>query len=298
MEINVKKLNEIVKQQFRENSYKNLFCTTGEQFRFHAAAVRAIQLLGGQSYVLTNDDKTALLPYYATEFVRTFYKTDPYINFNKRDIYLIKQIYLLMLNDINQETALEEIQKNHYDRIRRFIKYSNPAIYKINHNSSIKAKHFVCAEYTCAFQLDLLEIEREFLIEPILDIGCGEHGNLVRYFRSQNLEAYGIDCLKEESRYFYSGNWLEFSYGFERWGTIFSHLSFSGHFLHHFLQNDGLDVLYAKTYMRILDSLVPGGSWIYTPSVPFMEDLLLPEKYCVSRKLIGADIYKTVISRR
>lgn len=298
MKISVKNLNEIVKRQFQENLYKNLFCTSGEQFRFHAATVKAIQLFGGQFYDLADDDKEALVKYYVNEFVRAFYKTDPYINFNKRDFAIIQQIYLQMLCDIIKETELEVIQKNHYERIRRFIRYSNPAIYKINHNSCMKAKHFVCAEYTSAFQLDLLEIDREFLIEPILDIGCGEHGNLVRYFRLQNLEAYGIDCLKEEGRYFHNSNWLEFSYGFERWGTIFSHLSFSGHFLHHFLQNDGMDVLYAQTYMRILDSLVPGGSWIYTPSVPFMEDLLPLEKYSINRTLIGADIYKTVIVKK
>lgn len=298
MKISVTKLNEIVKRQFQENSYKNLFCTSGEQFRFHAATIKAIQLLGGQLYNLTNDDREVLLRYYIDEFVRTFYRTDPYINFNKRDIFIIKQIYLLMLCDITKRTELVEIQKHHYERIRRFIKFSNPAIYKINHNSCIKARHFVCAEYTSAFQLNLLKIDREFLIEPILDIGCGEHGNLIEYFRLQNLEAYGIDCLKEEGRYFYNGNWLEFSYGFEKWGTIYSHLSFCGHFLHHFLQNDGLDAQYAQTYMKILDSLVPGGSFIYTPSVPFMEDMLPLEKYGINRTLIHADIYKTVITKK
>ncbi len=297
MKASLTKFTEITNQQFQENSFKNLFCTVEDQFHFNSTTVKAIQLLDGQLNNLSSEDKEALLLDYINGFVRTFYQIDPYTNFSNEDKSIMKQIYLLLLRDIINKFPIEKIEERHYERIRWLIKKTNPAIYQINNNSNIKAKHFVCAEYSSAFQLDLLSIDKRFLIEPILDIGCGEHGYLVEYFRAQHLEAYGMDCLKKNSHYFFNCNWLEFSYGHKKWGTIISHLSFSSHFLHHFLQNDGLDICYAQTYMKILESLVPGGSWIYTPDVPFMENLLPLEEYDINRKWISADFYKTIITK-
>ncbi|WP_018752460.1 class I SAM-dependent methyltransferase [Paenibacillus sanguinis] len=296
MKVSVTELVDVVNQQFQQSSFKNLFCTVKNQIHFNTNTIKALRLLHEQSVEFTNEELDVLLQKIINRFITTFYQTDPYINFNNGDTLIIRQIYLLTLRD-TAKLPIEEIEKRHYERIRWFIRKTNPVIYQINCNSNSYAKHFISTEYSSAFQMKLLSMDRNILKEPILDIGCGEHGYLVEYLREQGLEAYGMDRSQIHRGYFIKGNWLEFKYGNHKWGTIISNLSFTSHFLHHFLQHDGLDISYAKVYMEILKSLIPGGTWIYAPSIPYMENLLPNHEYLVSRSLIDTGFYKTVIRR-
>jgi len=297
MQSDLIKLNEIAGQQFHENSYKNLFCTKGNQLHFNRTTIKEIKLQGKELLNLSKEDKKVLLLDLSRRFVETLYQTDPYINFSEKDGLIIRKIYSLLLRDITRELPIDEIERRHFERICLLVKKTNPAVYQMNHNSDRDAQHFVCAEYSPEFQLNLLKTDSSFFSDPILDIGCGEHGFLVEYLRTQHLTVYGIDRLQQNKDYYYKCDWLEFIYGQQKWGTIISHLSFSSHFLHHFLQNDGIDILYAGTYMKILKSLVAGGRWIYTPSVPFIENLLPQSEYHVNRTLVDRGINKTVITR-
>ena len=297
MKVSMAELVDVVDQQFQQSLFKNLFCTVESQIHFNVNTKKALQLLNEQkSDKFTNEDVDVLLQNIINRFIWTFYRTDPYINFNAEDKLIIPQIYLLMLRDVSK-FQIEEVEKRHYERICWFIRKTNPGIYQINCNPDRYAKHFTSAEYSSAFQMELLGIDRHHLKEPILDIGCGEHGYLVNYLREQGLEAFGIDRLQIDKNYFFNGNWLEFEYGNHRWGTIISNLSFSSHFLHHFSQKDGLDISYAKVYMEILKSLVTGGTWIYAPSVTYIENLLPDNKYLVSQSPIDTGSYKTVIHK-
>ncbi|PPK83236.1 hypothetical protein BXY41_101299 [Lacrimispora xylanisolvens] len=297
MKVSVAELVDVVDQQFQQSLFKNLFCTVESQIHFNVNTRKALQLLNEQkSDKFTNEDVDVLLQNIINRFIWTFYRTDPYINFNAEDKLIIPQIYLLMLRDVSK-FQIEEVEKRHYERICWFIRKTNPGIYQINRNPDRYAKHFTSAEYSSAFQMELLGIDRQHLKEPILDIGCGEHGYLVNYLREQGLEAFGIDRLQIDKGYFFNGNWLEFEYGNQRWGTIISNLSFSSHFLHHFSQKDGLDISYAKVYMKILKSLVTGGTWIYAPSITYFENLLPDNKYLVSQSPIDTGSYKTVIHK-
>jgi hypothetical protein len=49
--------------------------------------------------------------------------------------------------------------------------------------------------------------------------------------------------------------------------------------------------------MAILKSLKQSAKWIYTPSVPFFEDLL-PGEYAIEREQIDRRFSKTVIIRQ
>jgi hypothetical protein len=297
MQRNLTKLNEIAEQQFHDNSYKNLFCTKGNQLHFNRTTIREINLIREELLNLSNVDKNVLLMNLSRRFVKTLYQTDPYINFSDKDNLIIQKIYSLLLCDITSEFLIDVIEKRHFQRICMLVKETNPAVYQINHNSNRDAQHFVYAEYSPEFQLNLLKIDSSFLLDPILDLGCGEHGCLVEYLRAQHLTAYGADRLQQNRDYYFKCDWLEFIYGDQKWGTIISHLSFTSHFLHHFLQNDGIDILYAGTYMKILKSLAAGGRWIYTPSVPFIENLLPQSEYHVNRTLVDRGINKTVITK-
>jgi len=156
------------------------------------------------------------------------------------------------------------------------------------------AKYYECAEYSPKFQLDVLGVGNNELIDPILDIGCGD-GSLVKYFLTDHQRVFGIDRNQTNVKNVIDANWLNFDYGKEKWGTIISHMSFTNHFSYHYLQNDGVDISFAKTYMKILQSLIHEGTWYYVPSVPFIEDLLPEEKYTVFREYAAANVYRTKI---
>ncbi|UWD48548.1 class I SAM-dependent methyltransferase [Clostridioides difficile] len=291
-------LIEITKQQFQSNSYKNIYCTTCNQLYFNKNTYSSIKHWNEKLISLSKEERDILINFHVEEFLNCLYTVDQYLYFKNKDYITIKKIYKLLLQDIvDAKLPSEDIEYRHYSRIRNFIKKTNPSVYKINLNNNKTAQSFVCSEYTPEFQLDLLSLDIKKLKGSVLDIGCGKHGNLVNYLRLHNIQAYGIDRSTKNSKYLKSANWLEINYGQNRWNTILSNLSFSSHFLHHFLQKDGIDIVFAKVYMKILNSLKYGGEWIYAPSIPFIEDLLSTEEYQVKRTPVNHEFNKTIIKK-
>ena len=138
-------------------------------------------------------------------------------------------------------------------------------------------------EVPAELQLQLLGIDAELLKEPILDLGCGEHGRLVYHLRELGYQAVGVDRTVVESSHLIKADWLQMSMTNETWGTVISHMAFSNHFAHHHMRKDGQPEAYARMYMNMLHSLKKGGTFYYAPGLPFIEELLPPEKYRVTR---------------
>lgn len=134
-------------------------------------------------------------------------------------------------------------------------------------------------EYEADLQLRVLGVTIDDMVEPILDLGCGEHATLVRHLREYQLDATGLDQFDHDEPFVRSGDWLDESLGAERWGTILSHMAWSNRFLQHHLDPSGHPERYAKRYMEILAALKRGGSFIYSPGLPFIERLLPREQY-------------------
>lgn len=148
------------------------------------------------------------------------------------------------------------------------------------------------AEYSAELQLELLGLRPEALVPPVLDLGCGRSAHLVRHLRDQGVEAYGVDPQAEGS-FVVGGDWLAFDYGRARWGTVISHQGFSLHFLHHHFGKAEAARRYGVVYMAILDGLVPGGSFVYAPALPFIE-ALLPAEYEVVRRPLPAELAESL----
>jgi len=144
----------------------------------------------------------------------------------------------------------------------------------------------VCAYYSAELQLRVLHAEPASLLEPILDLGCGPAGTLVAYLRQQGLEAWGLDRAPSSAPHVQSGDWLESPLGSARWGTIISHMAFSNHFLREHLHPSGNPERYARRYMQVLGALKPAGSFLYAPGLPFLEQHLPAERYCVERSAV------------
>lgn len=158
----------------------------------------------------------------------------------------------------------------------------------------------VSAEYTPTTQLTVLGLSLDLIRGPVLDIGSGEHAQLVQHMRSAGLHARGIDRLgRGEMR----GDWLTFDPGHERWATITAHHSFTLHFHHHHYNPRSADasVAYAEAFMRYLFALEVGGTFAYAPALPFFERILPADRWSVrprSTILDGVSTTATQIIRR
>jgi SAM-dependent methyltransferase len=144
-----------------------------------------------------------------------------------------------------------------------------------------------CAEYEPVLQLRVLGIDAESLLEPILDLGCGESAALVRHLIVAGKGAFGVDRAARGEPFIVGHDWLDYPIKEARWGTVISHLGLSNHFLHHHLRPAGLAERYARKYMEILRGLKPGGLFLYSPGLPFMETLLPRDAYSVLKKPIA-----------
>ncbi len=198
----------------------------------------------------------------------------------KAERQALRDIYAELISNIrNSKSSVSALSEIHFKNLRNFLYKTNPFAGKIYPQQNEVLEPVACSEYTAELQIEILNLNINEIMEPVLDIGCGRHGNLVKYLRDKGLEAYGFDRLPDGLPYLTSADWLEFPYGVSKWGTIISHLGFSNHFHHHHLREDGDFVRYAEKYTEILGSLKPGGCFHYAPGLPFIEEYLNNERY-------------------
>ncbi len=161
--------------------------------------------------------------------------------------------------------------------------------------AKLAAGRAVCAEYSLELQLDLLGISLPALLEPILDLGCGEQAALVRQCQALGKVAFGLDRHAQGPNVV-RADWLEHTFPSETYGTILSHQAFSLHFLHHHLGSAAQAAAYARKYMELLGALKPGGSFVYAPGLPFVEQHLPATKWRVTRAALPSPLRETVDS--
>jgi hypothetical protein len=142
-------------------------------------------------------------------------------------------------------------------------------------------------EYSAELQVAVLRLELSDLMEPVLDVGCGTQARLVHDLRARGLDAQGIDLVVSSDPPLVQADWMTYPYGVSRWGTVIAHMSFSNHFVFQDQCSEEQAEKYALTYMRILRSLKPGGSFCYAPAVPFIERYL-PDEFLVTRHPVAA----------
>ena len=117
------------------------------------------------------------------------------------------------------------------------------------------------------------------------------------YLKDLGLDIIGIDRFASECHYCFKTDWLEYNYGISRWGSIISNMSFSNHFVHHHHREDGNFIAYARKYMEILNSLKPGGSFFYAPSLPFIEKYLDLNTFSVRKRIAKDNIAVSLVKR-
>jgi hypothetical protein len=285
-----------IDKQISFNKGKNIFLDEKNvQFGFIDDTIKVLSEISE----LDAAAEKVLTGYATDKALEEFYRVNQYYTFNAAAINDLRRIYADMFSAIrNRQGSTESISKNHYKNIRQWLAASNPFAEKLYSTTEPAIEPVTCAEYTAELQVHVLNLDIHTIMEPVLDIGCGRQGNLVKYLSGKGINVTGIDRFPFSESHMTNADWLEYDYGLEKWGTIVSNLGFSNHFKHHQLRADGNYISYGRKYMDILKSLKPGGSFHYAPDLPFIECYLDKEQYSVDKFDTVKSGFKTMMITR
>lgn len=290
----MQQIEQHINTQLKYNSGKNLFARQDGLFRFMALPDSIMQNLKA----ITKSEENALVSMATSKSLEAFYRLNQYYYFSNGDIEKLKAIYVNLFQHLKDHNDLSMYEENHYSNLKRWLAETNPFAMKLYADKNEKLQEVVCEEYNAQLQLDLLRIDLDGIKEPVLDIGCGKNGELVKYLRKSGIEAFGFDRSITNTEFCIDTDWFDYHYGNDKWGTIISNLGFSNHFNHHHLRTDGNYVAYAQTYMQILHSLKPGGAFHYAPALPFIEQFIDKEKFEISTYRVFNSEYQASIIKK
>lgn len=285
-------LTQSIDKQLESSRGKNIFAEDHSLFQFIQDTVKSVAEIRDTP----ENTKEFLINYAADKAIEEFYKVNQYYSFNAVSKRELRTIYTELFAALHVENAnIEAISEQHFENLKNWLKSSNPFAEKIYSNQGGIIENVACAEYSPELQIDILKIDPNNIMQPVLDIGCGENSYLVNFLKNIGVDAYGIDRFNFNENHLDNTDWLEFDYGIEKWGCILSNLGFSNHFIHHNMREEGNYIAYGQTYMKILQSLKKGGSFHYAPSLPFIEQYLNPSQFAVKKHDIAGCEYKISI---
>ena len=291
-------LRQFIEKQISYNSRKNIFYSGKEnKLEFISETRELIQEI--EKSPIENQEK--IIEFTVSKALSEFYKVNQYYYFDNDRQEKLKEVYRNLYKEIietDQQKDIDTIAEDHYDRLRKWLKQSNPFAIKIYPENLSAIEEVVCAEYSAEIQMEILGMDISKLEGPVLDIGCGAKAQLVKTLAANGFETFGFDRNATPAKYLEKADWMDFHFTPNHWGTIISNLGFSNHFRHHHLRSDGDFTAYARKYIEILQSLKPGGAFYYAPDLSFIETYLDPEIYEISRKAISGTEYYSVKIRR
>lgn len=276
---------ENIDKQLEFNKGKNLFYNgIINSLKFSPETIAAIEKIGKIDIASEN----MLIDNLTTRVLQEFCAVNQYYTFSDSSKTTLKNIYIkLFFNIKNNRTSIDAIAKSHYKTLIKWLQKTDPFAELIYSSKNELIEPVACSEYSPAMQIEILQLDIDQLIEPVLDIGCGKKANFVMHLRQNGIEAYGLDRFVSDNTFLTNSDWFEYDFVKKKWGTIISNLGFSNHFIHHHMRNDGSFIDYAKQFMKILNSLKIGGNFHYAPDLPFVEQYLDVNTFQVTRKKIG-----------
>jgi hypothetical protein len=288
--------NKIIDKQIGSSKDKNLFYKgINATYGFIYDTVEAIK-----DFPDFEVNEEAQLIEYATEkAIQECCRVNQYFYFNNEAVQQLKMVYQELFSMLKRkELSIKEIEKMHWANLNHWLKKTNSFAEKIYSTKEEKVELVACSQYTPELQMNILQVDISAIAQPVLDIGCGDDAFLVKKLRNSGFDAYGFDRNVQKEEYLFKTDWFQFDFGVKKWGSIISHLAFSNHFHHHHLREDGQFIAYAKKYMEILHSLKSGGSFYYTPDLPYIEQYLDADLYSVNYRIVEGFDFKAVIVKR
>jgi len=285
-----------INKQFEFNKGKNLFYSgILNSLKFSPETLGAIEKMS----FMDADSVNLLIDYLTNRAVQEFCKINQYYTFDKQTRLLLRNLYVELFTNLkSRKSSIDSIAEKHYENLIEFLQATNAFAEKIYNAKGEVIEPVACSEYSPGLQIRLLQIKIDQLIEPVLDIGCGEKGDLVLYLRQKGIEAYGFDRFAYDNSFLTNADWFEYKFEKDKWGTITSNLGFSNHFQHHHFRQDGNYIDYAKKFLDIVNSLKIGGSFHYAPDLPFIEEFLDQDKYQLTKRSIGGHGFRSTKIKR
>ncbi len=285
-----------IETQFEFNRGKNLFYNgILNSLRFSPEILKAIE----KADSIDADSENLLIDYLTNRAVQEFCKINQYYTFDKQAHLILRSLYVELFTNIkNRKSSIESIAAEHYDNLIKWLQETNPFAEKIYTSEGEMIESVACSEYSPDLQIEILQIDIDQIIEPVLDIGCGKQGNLVLFLRQNGVDAYGFDRFAYDNSALNNSDWFDYKFEKSKWGTIISNLGFSNHFQHHHFRNDGNFIAYTMKYMEILCSLKIGGNFHYAPDLPFVEQYLDKANYQLTKRSISNYDFRSTIIKR
>jgi hypothetical protein len=294
-------LEEFIQYQYTANSTLDLrtFCSLSDfsGYIIHPDLLRFIQqerkrIVGffqQEIADLVQSSRHGLIYFLVTRTQKYLYDNNQFIRISRVEREALQHLYSQYLADIlaalmsfdtctDFASGFARVITRHLDALQQFVFRLGRTERGVN--ASLIPNPVVCAEYSPELQLRILGIQVTDVIQPILDVGCGFHGNLVQYLRSIGIEAYGVDRVVGRNTYLLEADWSDLELGEHKWGTIVSHMAFSHHFMFHHNYIYGTPEKYAATYRNLLNALQVGGTLYYAPTLPFIEPFV-PDSFRV-----------------
>ena len=301
------KLIAFTAQRYQIQTDKDLNDYIFSNYLFHSYDPDLIEFVFRYKNEISNlfSDETQLQVFidFCIRLTKQFaYKRNQFINYPREYDILLQAEYRDFFIQIKSllETAdspeiiaqaLSPILSCHHERLRLIlvtycVSYSGESL-----RDNALLQTVPCDEYSAPLQLQILSIDIARLGEPILDIGCGSDGKLVRYLRQQGLAAFGMDRLAPSGPEFIQKDWFDFDTR-QTWGTVVAHQSISIHFIFNHLHSPRIAKKYAQLFLTLLASLDVNGELYYAPGIPFFEDELKEiEQYIVTKTPIAIDSF-------
>ncbi len=290
-----------IKQQLDVNKSRNLlFENVTQIMNVEPSFLAALEeLLNSNISDKSEDVYSEFVSFTAKELVKRLYSINPYLRVSKVQVENLEQIYRqtwrVMIKNGNIKATLIEF---HYPELSKWLATLYPEKFQKFLKLSSGVGHITYGEYSAELQVELLGIDIAHIKQPVIDIGCGSKANLVRYFRSLGVEAYGIDRhLETLEPYLNQVDWFDYYFAPSRWGTIVSNMGFTNHLNYAYLHDISQLEHYLLKMKEVLESLSTNGYFFYAPSLPFVEDKLSAKSYKVEREQKNSDIFVSIIIR-
>ena len=202
-----------------------------------------------------NEDVNDLIDYTVRKTLDTIFLINQYLEITKKDINRLKKIYKETWMDLNEEN-LEQVIRQHHKKLSAWIARFYPPYFISALENQPLIGHVRNEEYSAELQSAIFDIKIEELKEPIIDIGCGKNGRLVKAISLVKKSVTGIDrFITDENELLLENDWFEFYFEGNHWGTIFANMSFSNHLLYTFTNDQRNIFRYFAKYKEIIESL-------------------------------------------
>jgi hypothetical protein len=290
-----------IKQQLDINKSKNLLFENATQImNIDSSFLAALEdYLNYDVSKKAEDVSSELVSFTTNEFVKRLYSINPYLRVSKVQIENLNQIYRETWQMMRKTKSIKAtLNEFHYPQLSQWLATLYPVKFQKVLKLSSSVGNVTYGEYSAELQVKLLGIDTSYVNQPILDFGCGGQANLVTYFRSRGIEAYGIDRhLEIQKPYLDQVDWFDYHFKPGQWGTIVAHMSFTNHLNYAYLNDISQLEHYLLKMKEILESLLISGSFHYAPSLPFIEDKLSTEIYRVQSEPKFGDMLVSIIIR-